>query len=443
MGQVYNRPILLTMPGGFFMHGNHKGKIAYALQAISIIPLLLFGVVILLLGNYWFTKTMNAEIENELSGIASNVITMFDLAAPGDYHLEGETALQLFKGDKELTNDYSLIDHIKENTNMDITLYYKDTRILTTIRNNNKERIVGTGAPQKVISEVYQTGESHFYNKVVVNGSSYFAYYSPLYNSDGSVVGMIFVGKPCEHVDTAIQRSIYPLVVADVIAMAVISICLFLYMRNLASSLMQLDNFLADVAVGNLNAKLPHNITERNDELGDIGRLALSMQSSLRSIIEKDTLTQLLNRRSADRKLNQIIQKYQKTQTPFCLAIGDIDFFKKVNDTYGHNCGDVILKNVAYTIREHMRSNGFAARWGGEEFLLVFDHSDLAEATASLEQLLENIRALDNHYEEQTIKVTMTFGIVAGAATDIKELVRQADNKLYEGKDSGRNRIIS
>ena len=218
---------------------------------------------------------------------------------------------------------------------MDITLYYKDTRILTTIRNNNKERIVGTGAPQKVISEVYQTGESHFYNKVVVNGSSYFAYYSPLYNSDGSVVGMIFVGKPCEHVDAAIQRSIYPLVVADVIAMAVISICLFLYMRNLASSLMQLDNFLADVAVGNLNAKLPHNITERNDELGDIGRLALSMQSSLRSIIEKDTLTQLLNRRSADRKLNQIIQKYQKTQTPFCLAIGDIDFFKKVNDTYG------------------------------------------------------------------------------------------------------------
>ena len=423
------------------MQGKHKGKIVYVLLAISIIPLLLFGVVILIVGNYWFTKTMNAEIENELSGIASNVITMFDLAAPGDYHLDGETALQLFKGDKEITNDYSLIDHMKENT--DITLFYEDTRILTTIRNNNKERIVGTGAPQKVISEVFQTGESHFYNKVVVNGSSYFAYYSPLYNSDGSVVGMIFVGKPSEHVDAAIQRSIYPLVVADVVAMAIISIFLFLYMRNIASSLMQLDNFLADVAVGNLNAKLPHNITDRNDELGDIGRLALSMQASLRNIIEKDPLTQLLNRRSADRKLNQIIQKCQKTQNTFCLAIGDIDFFKKVNDTYGHNCGDVILKNVAYTIREHMHSNGFAARWGGEEFLLVFDHSDLPEATSSLEHLLENIRALDNQYEEQTIKVTMTFGIVAGTTTDIKELVRQADNKLYEGKESGRNRIIS
>ncbi len=425
------------------MQIKNKGKIAYVLQTISIVPLLLFGVVILILGTHWFTKAMHQEVETELAGIAMNVITLFDISAPGDYHLQADTSSLLYKGDTNLSGDYSLIDRIKDNTGLDITLFYADTRILTTICNSDGERIVGTKAGDKIIADVYETGESHFYSDALINNSSYFAFYTPLYNSNNSVVGMVFVGKPSDRVRTAIRHSIYPLVIADAIAMIIISICIFIYMKNFASSLMRIDIFLLDVSSGNLNATLPSSITRRSDELGDIGRLALTMQTSLRNMIEKDALTQILNRHCADRKLHQVIEKSRYSKVPFSLAIGDIDFFKKVNDTYGHNCGDLVLQNVARIIRQHMHSLGFAARWGGEEFLLVFDHSDLPEAVISLEHLLSDIRTMDSNYEGQTIKITMTFGVTAGDAIDLKELVRMADDKLYEGKSAGRDRIVS
>ena len=129
--------------------------------------------------------------------------------------------------------------------------------------------------------------------------------------------------------------------------------------------------------------------------------------------------------------------------TPFAIAIGDIDFFKKVNDTYGHSCGDLVLKSVSDILRGHMNSIGFVARWGGEEFLFVFDHLDAQQAQKSLQDLLTKIRELEIPYQDQVIRVTMTFGLVAGDERDQDTLLCLADNKLYEGKTGGRDRVIA
>ena len=129
-------------------------------------------------------------------------------------------------------------------------------------------------------------------------------------------------------------------------------------------------------------------------------------------------------------------------ENPFCVCIGDIDFFKKVNDTYGHAGGDIVLKSISNILREHMNTLGFVARWGGEEFLLVFDRMELDEAASSLQSLLDKIRHMEIDYDNCLIHVTMTFGIVSGAEGDQDTLLRLADNKLYEGKAGGRNRII-
>ncbi|MBR1931116.1 MAG: diguanylate cyclase [Lachnospiraceae bacterium] len=426
------------------MKKQNKAKIAYVLQAIAIVPLILFGIAILLVGNHSFTKTMYKEVEQGLKNIANGVIIQLELSSPGDYYLEGDDALRLYKGDTDLTNAYTLVDVIKENTGMDVSLYYQDTRILTTIRNKEDMRLVGSAAPQPVMEEVFATGEAQFYHNMLINGNSYFAYYTPLFNSDGSVVGMLFMGRPTADVDTAVQRSVYPLVVADVLAMIVISICLSIYMRSFASTLTKIDDFLMEVSDGNLSSELHPSVLRRGDEIGDIGRLVVNTQRALRTMVETDALTELPNRRSADRKLTQIIEKSKQQQTPFCIVIGDIDFFKKVNDTYGHDCGDLILKNTAAALRKHMNTCGFASRWGGEEFLLVFDHMGLEKTVKSLQALLDKIRSMESEYEGHTIKITMTFGVVEGDwETDVKELFRIADEKLYAGKTSGRNRIVS
>lgn len=426
---------------GVVMHFENKGKIAYVLQTINIIPLLLFGIVIILSGTRWFTKTMYDEIEVELGNVAHNVITLFEVAYPGDYHLEGDLAYQLLKGDTDITSDYGLIDRVKEDTGLDVTLFYQDTRILTTIYNSAGERIIGTGAPETVKQDVLATGEEHFYNNTVINGTTYFSYYMPIRNSDGSVTGILFVGKPSSQVNLAIQRSIYPLLIADLIAMLITALCLFFYTRAFASVLLKIHRFLSEVSTGDLNAELDSSVLRRGDELGDIGRSALSMQRSLRNMVEHDSLTDLFNRRSGDRKLHQVIERASARQTPFCIAIGDVDFFKRVNDSYGHECGDMVLKNIADILRLHMHSHGFAARWGGEEFLLVFDHADLDTSREVLDGLLHAIRTMETGYDGNVVKVTMTFGLTEGNTSDFKQLIRNADAKLYEGKTAGRDRI--
>lgn len=425
------------------MKTKNKGKLGQILQIINIVPLLIFGFISIFICYYCFTQTMEKEIAQELRYVACNIDTMLETAYPGDYVLVKEPNVRLYKGATDITQTYSIVDSIKQDTDLEISLFYKDTRILTTIYDPEKgTRIVGYGAPEQAIKDVLKTGNPMFYKRVMINNASYFAYYLPVVNADNSVVGMIFVGKPSNQVNDAIVHSLYPFILVTFAAMAIISLFLILYTKRIAVSLLHIRNFLSEVATGNLTADLEPSVAKRGDEFGDIGRYAVTMQSSLRAMIEQDALTGLSNRRAADRRLKQIIKKYEAQGTPFSLAIGDIDFFKKVNDTYGHDCGDLILKNVADKLREHMKPHGFVARWGGEEFLLVFDHSDTVAAHDVLENLLNDIRQMESAYDDQIVKVTMTFGLTPGDTTNITQLIRVADENLYEGKTSGRNRII-
>ena len=127
------------------------------------------------------------------------------------------------------------------------------------------------------------------------------------------------------------------------------------------------------------------------------------------------------------------------------MVIGDIDFFKKVNDTYGHEVGDKVLVAVAKALKNSMTGSGFVARWGGEEFLIVFDETEYDEGLKKLQVCMDNVRKLQIADErlEMPIQVTMTFGITAGGAEDdMDNLLRIADERLYEGKTGGRNRIV-
>lgn len=419
------------------------GKISYTMQAIGLIPLLVLGILMLFFTSRWFTEIMHREVKNVLCNASKSATTLLNTAYPGDYHLEGDVAYLLYKGDTNITGDYSLLDQFRKDTGLDITLFYQDTRILTTLYNTEGGRIVGTGAPDVVIRDVLNTGEDHFYTHTLINGKAYFSYYSPLRNQDGSVVGMLFVGKSSTSVSESIQHYVYPLTLLLIGFMVLVAACIYFYTRGFVAVLMNIHSFLSEVAAGNLNASLDHSVVKRSDELGDIGRCALSMQRSLRTMIEQDALTELYNRRYGDEKLRKISAEAKASGRPFALAIGDIDLFKRVNDTYGHECGDVILKRVSATLKQHMWHQGFAARWGGEEFLLVFENADLEAAREQLDALMDKIRALDTLYEGQHVHLTMTFGLICAPSEDIHILLRDADAKLYIGKTSGRNQVVS
>lgn len=154
-----------------------------------------------------------------------------------------------------------------------------------------------------------------------------------------------------------------------------------------------------------------------------------------------DKLTGLFNRRRADEYLKAVEES--NDGQPISIAIGDIDFFKKVNDTYGHDAGDEVLKYLARVMRETSRDGTFLARWGGEEFLMVFPDSNGDNAYIAVERLREAIENSVILVGDERINVTMTFGLAEYSFNRNSEsTIKEADEKLYLGKQGGRNRVV-
>lgn len=427
---------------------NRRGKIYYSMLALSLFPILLYGILIMFFSTYSFSNAMTEEVAAGLKDSANLFTSLLDTSYPGDYHLSefksgAHTAYSLYKGNTDITLAHQLLDQVKASTDVDITLFYQDTRILTTITDWNNQRIIGTGAPAIVVEEVLSKNTAKFYDNVIINGQNYFAYYMPLTNSDGQVVGMLFIGKPTEAVQKMVKTSIYPSIWVGVIAMLIGGCISFIFAQNIVNSLEKLKNFFDKVSTGNLNAQLDPIVLKRKDELSEIGHSALSMQHSLRNLVERDTLTELYNRRSGNKKIQETYTTSQKSQKPFTLVIADIDYFKKINDTYGHQNGDIVLVNTARLLKKHTHGKGYAIRWGGEEFLLVFENCDLPQALEHLKSLQEELCNTPHQFETTETYVTMTFGVICDNTMDVTQLLRVADEKLYEGKNNGRNCIVS
>ena len=163
----------------------------------------------------------------------------------------------------------------------------------------------------------------------------------------------------------------------------------------------------------------------------------------LKQMAGMDPLTQLLNRRAATEEINEIVDKYAANGESMSIAIGDIDFFKKVNDTYGHDAGDYVLKSLAMMFSETMKNDGFVARWGGEEFLFVFRSMNGDEASLVLNQLRSRIEKTEMVFNSVVFSVTMTFGLDEFSLSHgVEGTIKSADDKLYMGKEGGRNRVV-
>ena len=222
------------------------------------------------------------------------------------------------------------------------------------------------------------------------------------------------------------------------------SIITVFYTKRIIGVIEKLRKYINKVSKGQLDSEPDITIINRNDEFGDIAASVSEMRNSLKEVVEIDSLTRVYNRRCGETKLKHTIENSRKQGVPFAIAIGDIDFFKKVNDTYGHECGDEVLKAVAKELKKLMVGKGYVARWGGEEFLMIFDKLNYDQSLIALNDIRREIENLQIEYNETFMKVTMTFGIVEGNTTvEIHHQIKIADDKLYVGKQKGRNVVIN
>jgi len=170
-------------------------------------------------------------------------------------------------------------------------------------------------------------------------------------------------------------------------------------------------------------------------------RLA-SQNEQLDELAHKDPLTKLYNRRSMNKFLAESLDNLKLRGKRFSLILGDIDDFKKVNDTYGHDAGDLVLTTVASLITANVRNNDVVCRWGGEEILILIN-DPMETASMAAERIRKSIEEANITFEDQVIHVTMTFGLSESIpGFKIEHLIQQADDKLYSGKKAGKNRVV-
>ncbi len=157
-----------------------------------------------------------------------------------------------------------------------------------------------------------------------------------------------------------------------------------------------------------------------------------------------DELTGLSNRRCFDSNFEKEFLRAQRYSNKLTLVMFDIDHFKNVNDTYGHQCGDFILKQVANAALQTFRKTDTVFRFGGEEFVVILTETDIEQSTIPLERFRKTIETLDLIYQNQKINITVSIGAcqLNNEIFTKEEFLEKTDQALYKAKNSGRNQIV-
>lgn len=162
-----------------------------------------------------------------------------------------------------------------------------------------------------------------------------------------------------------------------------------------------------------------------------------------RQMAMQDTLTGVANRAAWDERFAQEHARVQRSQEPACLAVLDIDFFKQVNDKFGHAAGDKVLKIFADKISQNIRQTDFFARYGGEEFVLLLTNTDLATSIELVDQLRKKIEQTAFHFKGEPVRVTFSAGVGQLTSEPANDTFIRVDQALYQAKNQGRNRVVS
>jgi diguanylate cyclase len=194
------------------------------------------------------------------------------------------------------------------------------------------------------------------------------------------------------------------------------------------------------------------NVEHSREELAAAREQALRHQARVRELegeiaqlsdrLHEDALTQVLNRRGLDRSFDVEAARADRRGEPLCLAILDVDNFKQVNDKFGHHAGDLALVHLASVIRQVIRPFDVISRYGGEEFVLLLPHTDLAQATLILTRVQRELTKRFFLHNNERVLITFSAGVGAREPNEQEDaLLERADKALYRAKQSGKNRV--
>lgn len=269
-------------------------KMQSKILTMALAPLLGMGLAIILFGNVRITEVVTESIENEAPrASAVSVRDTLDYADAGEYQLQEDI---LFKGDFNVSAASQIADNLRKAADTDITIFYGDTRYMTSVLDEQGERVIGTKAGDAVIQKVLKNGQEHFATNVDVVGKPYFGYYLPLYQSGSEeIIGMVFAGMPQQDAEAQISKIISLIAAIMILVIILCAVLIFFVVHRMVKALHQGTQSLELVAQGKLNFEVNEKILKRKDEIGIISRAIFTVKTELQDILssikqQNDTL---------------------------------------------------------------------------------------------------------------------------------------------------------
>ncbi len=406
---------------------------------IAIGPVLMLGVISIFFISTQVRKAVTSEIEEALKGTAAATLAAYDQNA-GDYIQS--TNGDIWKGSYNISKSESLVDKIRSNSGMDVTFFYGDERIMTSAKDANGDRVLGSRAGDKIVEKVLKGGEEYFSSAVSIEGELNYGYFMPVHqnNSDNQIIGMIFVGTNLKEKEAVVKR-ILSSICSSVIVVMLICIAVGIRLagsmsRNIKTSIQMVGR----LAEGNLDVWVDDKLLKKKDEIGELSRVTKTLRDTMRSTIKEitDNAKALLE---ASQLLGTAADNTDGTMKDVRAAVSQVVDNSQLQAENSQSTSEqmkIMGDNITETSNEAELLSGNAAS--------MQSSSEKASKTLlSLRQINEDVKKIIGEVQEQTNRTNESVKKIQAATTFINSIAEDtgllslnASIEAARAGDSGR-----
>lgn len=414
-------------------------KIRTKILCMALIPLLVLGVATAILGNIRINDVMTDNIENGLRAAAISVRDTLKYADSGEYQIDESG--NLFKGSFNVTENTDIADNLQEKSNMDITVFFGDTRYMTSICDENGNRQIGTTASETVAETVLNNGEEFFSTDVNVVGQKYFGYYIPFYQDDSNeIVGMIFSGMPQKEANAQISKIIIQIIIIMVVVFVFCALIIFFAINNMVKALLIGERALEEVANGKLNVQVNRKILKRSDEIGNLGRMIMKLKEELIEIIS-NIQNQSAMLTASSNELKEKAEKTSANMNQIDVAVDEIaqGATGQAQETQKATENVTIMGNVIQnTVKEveQMNQNAEVMKQMGKEAFVTLD--ELQKINQRAKEAIEIIANQTNTTNISAQKIKEATILITDIAEETNLLSLNASIEAARAGEQGR-----
>lgn len=260
-------------------------KLQYKMLILAIIPVLVMGIVAILISNTVVKNKLLDDAKQKLKATSNAVLAAYDQNA-GDYFVNATG--DVWKGAYNVSLSTPFIDDIAAKTGIEVTFFYNDTRLVTSLKDADGKRILGSKAGDFLVENVLKDGNEVFTNRVLVDGTFYFGYYVPVHqNNSDEIIGMVFAGMPVKEIYASLNLITMIFTVAIVVILVIAVIGCLLVSRGIAKSIQSSMDVVKQISEGNLNVEIEQSMLDRKDEAGALSCNTQTLIDSLSAMIGK------------------------------------------------------------------------------------------------------------------------------------------------------------